>query len=610
MLLETLTKQEEDQFEDDGVWNLAMAGATCLDLVARCVGNDVVDAVMPFVQRNVASANWREREAAVFAFGSILDGPDPDKISSVFTPESFKFLLNMLKDADFKVRDSTAWTLGRIIEFLGGAEVKAPLITPELLPAVLALLLDCLNVRAPGVAAFSPRRNHPLFFLPVPCAVSFAPRLGPPVALNLNNRIKTSQPLVLPPYVSAGPEAQRGEQGLLGAPEPEQRLRARVERPDGLPLAVPAERPPGAPRHGGPPGAPPGHVLSLPADHVQALAHTQRAPPPHAPDEIPPLAPPQHLPQDCPDGRLRTTAYETLNAVIVNSSLDSCTFAAQLIPVVLTKIQATFTMPAGTNEQQQRQAELQGLLCGNLQVIVMKLNPRVVKKAANLTEEQSKALQAACQEMLKLADNMMHALLAVINCRSATVHEEALLAIGALADACEGGFEKYMQALFPVLQTGLKNYEQYQVCIVTVGVIGDLCRALEKKLLPFCDAIVTVLLENLQSNELHKSVKPAILAVFGDIALGLGGGFAKYLSYAAGMLQSAAEHAVVTGKQVDPEDEEAVEYNNELRNGILEAYTGIVQARSACRSPSAATCALSRRHLRQSIRCGMPLTGP
>lgn len=148
MLLETLTKQEEDQFEDDGVWNLAMAGATCLDLVARCVGNDVVDAVMPFVQRNVASANWREREAAVFAFGSILDGPEPDKISSVFTPESFKFLLNMLKDADHKVRDSTAWTLGRIIEFLGGAEVKAPLITPDLLPAVLALLLDCLNVRA------------------------------------------------------------------------------------------------------------------------------------------------------------------------------------------------------------------------------------------------------------------------------------------------------------------------------------------------------------------------------------------------------------------------------------------------------------------------------
>lgn len=166
--------------------------------------------------------------------------------------------------------------------------------------------------------------------------------------------------------------------------------------------------------------------------------------------------------QDCPDGRLRTTAYETLNAVIVNSALDACPLAVQLIPVVLQKLEATFHMPSGTAEQQERQAELQGLLCGNLQVVVMKLNPRMVKKAANLPEEQGKALKAACDGMLTLADNMMQALLAVINCRSATVHEEALLAIGALADACEGGFLKYMQALYPVIQTGLKNYEQYQ----------------------------------------------------------------------------------------------------------------------------------------------------
>lgn len=155
MLLETLTKQEEEQFEDDGVWNLAMAGATCLDLVARLVRDDIVDIVMPFVQRHVASANWREREAAVFAFGSILDGPSAEKISSVFTPESFKFLLNMLKDADHKVRDSTAWTLGRIIEFLAGVDVKAPLITPELLPAVLALLLECLQARPRAPACLS-----------------------------------------------------------------------------------------------------------------------------------------------------------------------------------------------------------------------------------------------------------------------------------------------------------------------------------------------------------------------------------------------------------------------------------------------------------------------
>ena len=42
MLLETLLKQEDDQDLDEGAWNLAMAGGTCLVLVARTVGDDVV----------------------------------------------------------------------------------------------------------------------------------------------------------------------------------------------------------------------------------------------------------------------------------------------------------------------------------------------------------------------------------------------------------------------------------------------------------------------------------------------------------------------------------------------------------------------------------------
>ncbi|KAG0448375.1 hypothetical protein HPP92_027870 [Vanilla planifolia] len=38
MLLECLLKQEEDQDQDEGAWNIAMAGGTCLGLVARTVG--------------------------------------------------------------------------------------------------------------------------------------------------------------------------------------------------------------------------------------------------------------------------------------------------------------------------------------------------------------------------------------------------------------------------------------------------------------------------------------------------------------------------------------------------------------------------------------------
>ncbi|KAF2299309.1 hypothetical protein GH714_031450 [Hevea brasiliensis] len=62
MLLETLLKQEEDQDQDEGAWNIAMAGGTCLGLVARTVGDDIVPLVMPFIEENITKPDWRSRE--------------------------------------------------------------------------------------------------------------------------------------------------------------------------------------------------------------------------------------------------------------------------------------------------------------------------------------------------------------------------------------------------------------------------------------------------------------------------------------------------------------------------------------------------------------------
>ncbi|CAN1181323.1 Importin subunit beta-1 [Linum perenne] len=66
---------------------------------------------------------------------------------------------------------------------------------------------------------------------------------------------------------------------------------------------------------------------------------------------------------------------------------------------------------------------------------------------------------------------------------------------------------------------GLQNFEEYQVCVVTVGVVGDICRALEAKVLPYCDWIMTELLKDLSSNQLHRSMKPSIFSCLGDIGL-------------------------------------------------------------------------------------------
>ena len=128
-------------------------------------------------------------------------------------------------------------------------------------------------------------------------------------------------------------------------------------------------------------------------------------------------------------------------------------------------------------------------------------------------------------------------------------------------------------ALYPFVELGLKNHEEYEVCNVTVGVVGDLCRALDAKVARWCDQIIMHLLQDLQSTQLHRSVKPPILSCFGDIALAIGPQFEKYLAYVVPMLQSATQLSLQTPK----DDEEMIDYNNMLRNGIFEAYAGLLQ---------------------------------
>ena len=48
------------------------------------------------------------------------------------------------------------------------------------------------------------------------------------------------------------------------------------------------------------------------------------------------------------------------------------------------------------------------------------------------------------------------------------------------------------------LEFALRNWEEHMVCGVAVGVVGDICRALGDKILPYCDVIVGLLNENLR----------------------------------------------------------------------------------------------------------------
>ena len=91
---------------------------------------------------------------------------------------------------------------------------------------------------------------------------------------------------------------------------------------------------------------------------------------------------------------------------------------------------------------------LQGLLCGVLQVVISKLSDN----------------DSAKTSLLEKADPIMQALVGVFQCHTGGVHEEAMLAVGALTYACGQSFTKYMQAFYPVLEMGLKTHRVSTIC--------------------------------------------------------------------------------------------------------------------------------------------------
>ena len=150
MLLETLLQQEDDQ-EEDGAWNIAMAGRTCLGLVAWTVRGDIVPHVVPFIEANITKPDWRQRRAATYALDSILEGPSPNKLTSIVNVALTFMLSALTEDPNNHVKDTTAWTLGRIFEFLRGSTMDTPIITPANCQQIITVLLQSMK-DVPNVA--------------------------------------------------------------------------------------------------------------------------------------------------------------------------------------------------------------------------------------------------------------------------------------------------------------------------------------------------------------------------------------------------------------------------------------------------------------------------
>jgi len=144
VLLTLLTRQEEDAEDDE--WNVSMAASTCLALLAGAVQDSVVPAVIPFIEAHIKSVDWHQREAAIMTFGSILEGPDPAVLKPL-VDQALPLLIDMMTDSNLHVKDTTAWTLGRICDLLI-ASIKPDVHLHPLISALVTGLQDSPRIVA------------------------------------------------------------------------------------------------------------------------------------------------------------------------------------------------------------------------------------------------------------------------------------------------------------------------------------------------------------------------------------------------------------------------------------------------------------------------------
>lgn len=248
----------------------------------------------------------------------------------------------------------------------------------------------------------------------------------------------------------------------------------------------------------------------------------------------------------------RTAAYEALASYVTHAPNDCMHVVRQIIVTILGRMDSLLGMVnqlLGVDDRNNWN-ELQGNFCSIVGCVTRKLGA----------------------EIQPLADQIMTLILRLIQVagKQSTVLEDAFLVVGNMATALEQNFHPYLQAFLPFLAPALKAYDDPQLCSVAVGLIGDICRALAEVSASYCDMFMTALLENLASQQLDRSVKISVVACFGDIAMAIGPAFEPYLAATMDVLRLAGE------QKVDAKDYETFDYYTQLREAILEAYTGVV----------------------------------
>eukprot|EP00958_Prasinococcus_capsulatus_P023744 scaffold3600_cov387-Prasinococcus_capsulatus_cf.AAC.6 len=111
--------EAEGEEEDDdfiAVWNLRKSSAAGLDILSNTFGKELLPALLPPVQQNLNSTDWKVRESAVLTIGAIAEGCYDGLVPHL--GGLIPFLVPMLEDQRPLVRSITCWSISRYTAWL------------------------------------------------------------------------------------------------------------------------------------------------------------------------------------------------------------------------------------------------------------------------------------------------------------------------------------------------------------------------------------------------------------------------------------------------------------------------------------------------------------
>ena len=210
---------------------------------------------------------------------------------------------------------------------------------------------------------------------------------------------------------------------------------------------------------------------------------------------------------DADEHNLRTSAYEVLVTWVQSVAADCRgVMVDNILPLAMQRLQGTFSV-ATTSP-----AELEHLSMtrGSLALVIGELVARVGEAAAMHHEAVLAMLISIAQQT-----------------QGGAILEEAFTAVGNLAGVMGETFVPHLASFVPLLARSVANYEDSNLCIVSMHVVHEVAAAVGPQVAPFLDGVMTVLLQNLTVGEVERRVKPITITLLGDLAMAVGAPYEK-----------------------------------------------------------------------------------